>query len=64
MKYLKEIPKNAIPDIADDFNKKLFGEKASYKNSSFFTDTNLVDATNKPFGKGLEKKLKKSRELL
>lgn len=64
MKYLKEIPSNAIPDIADNFNKKLFGEKTSYKNSSFFTDKNIEEATNKPFGTGVEKKLKKSRELL
>lgn len=48
----------------DKFNIKYFGKKASYKNSSFITDKNIVKATDKPFGEGVEMKLKKSKELL
>jgi len=47
----------------DKFNIKYFGKKASYKNSSFITDKHIKKATEDPF-KGVEKKLKRRKELL
>jgi len=51
-------------EYIDNFNMNYFGKKASFKDSSFVTDPDIKNATDKPLGTGIEKKLKKSKRKL